>query len=248
MYSVELPSASTYPAIDQLLVSNPNQHTIHEPNDVSNYSPNDSAGVLTPLISPHEFVSTPFSTQQRFLTPSPDQVVFSSRSISPTNSESNVNLNDRFNCTNVLQITDEELSQLSVRQINKITHGLDRQTISTLKQRRRTLKNRGYALTCRVRRLQSQLQLESENMMLRQKCKELNSTLMEMRERLALYDPTVFTYGFCGISEPRSSICDATVSVQSSQLSFNLSGQAKTNSTIVYNYDCPVVRDSKSFN
>ena len=39
--------------------------------------------------------------------------------------------------------------------------------VSALKQKRRTLKNRGYALNCRTRRLKNQQQLEAENAELR---------------------------------------------------------------------------------
>lgn len=48
-----------------------------------------------------------------------------------------------------------------------------------MKQKRRTLKNRGYAYKCRVRRLQIQLQLETENAMLKADLAKLNQRLIE---------------------------------------------------------------------
>ncbi|VDM76784.1 unnamed protein product [Strongylus vulgaris] len=65
------------------------------------------------------------------------------------------------------EVTDEELQRISVRQLNQRLQGHDRQTVTMIKQKRRTLKNRGYALNCRVRRIQNQLQLEADNIQLR---------------------------------------------------------------------------------
>lgn len=75
--------------------------------------------------------------------------------------------------------------------------------MTALKQKRRTLKNRGYALNCRVRRIQSQLQLEADNLMLREhikfvfsslsslECRCLRETLAELHARLSYYEPTL---------------------------------------------------------
>lgn len=46
-------------------------------------------------------------------------------------------------------IADELLTTLSVRELNKRLHGCPREEIAKLKQKRRTLKNRGYAQNCR---------------------------------------------------------------------------------------------------
>jgi hypothetical protein len=71
------------------------------------------------------------------------------------------------------------LVKIPVRELNQRLQGCDRQIISALKQKRRTLKNRGYAYKCRVRRLQVQLQLESENAMLKVDLAKLNQRLIE---------------------------------------------------------------------
>jgi hypothetical protein len=95
--------------------------------------------------------------------------------------------------TIVPDLSDEELAQLSVRQLNMKLQGHDRNTVSALKQKRRTLKNRGYALNCRIRRIQNFNQLEADNIMLHNKVQCLTEALQQLQARLQYYEPQTFS-------------------------------------------------------
>lgn len=74
-------------------------------------------------------------------------------------------------------VTDEVLLTLSVRDLNRQLHGLPRDEVARLKQKRRTLKNRGYAQNCRSKRMVQKQDLEVTNTSL---CKEMQQVLDEI--------------------------------------------------------------------
>lgn len=79
------------------------------------------------------------------------------------------------------KIGDELLTSLTVRELNKRLHGCPREEVVRLKQKRRTLKNRGYAQNCRSKRLQQRHELERTN---RQLHNDLNRIKMELNRVL----------------------------------------------------------------
>lgn len=74
-------------------------------------------------------------------------------------------------------ISDSELVSLSVRELNRRVQGHPRDIICKLKQKRRTLKNRGYAQNCRTRRMLHKDVLEQENSDLLQEVQRLKQQL-----------------------------------------------------------------------
>lgn len=79
-------------------------------------------------------------------------------------------------------INDDMLMSLSVRELNKRLHGCPRDQVVRLKQKRRTLKNRGYAQNCRSKRLQQRHDLEITNRQLQNEMHHMKVELARIKQ------------------------------------------------------------------
>lgn len=103
-------------------------------------------------------------------------------------SSSNGNLNQLHSPMSGEDIlNDESLIHLSVRELNKKLHGFPRDEIQRLKQKRRTLKNRGYAQNCRTKRLAHRHELELQNRSLQNELSRLRRLYEEISNERDFY-------------------------------------------------------------
>jgi bZIP Maf transcription factor len=79
-------------------------------------------------------------------------------------------------------VNDDLLMTLTVRELNKRLHGCPREEVVRLKQKRRTLKNRGYAQNCRSKRLQQRHDLEITNRNLLSEMKKIQMDLLRISQ------------------------------------------------------------------
>lgn len=85
------------------------------------------------------------------------------------------------------ELTDQEIANLRVQELNKMLRNVPWDEAAKIRKRRRNLKNRGYALTCRLRKQQEQEDLINENTSLKKQVEDGKWMLLKVWKEKEAY-------------------------------------------------------------
>ena len=84
-------------------------------------------------------------------------------------------------------ITDEEIANLKVQELNKLLRNVPCEEAARIRKRRRNLKNRGYSLSCRLRKQREQEDLINENTSLKKQLEDRKWKLLKLWKEKEAY-------------------------------------------------------------
>ncbi|CAH1732964.1 unnamed protein product [Aphis gossypii] len=122
-------------------------------------------------------------------------------------------------------INDALLLQLPVRDLNKRLQGISKEEVARLKQKRRTLKNRGYAQSCRTKRMNQRIELENANEILATELHKIKSELSRVAQERDMYKQR-----FSALAAARESMSAAAAAAAASASAAVTSSASSTSS------------------
>ena len=93
----------------------------------------------------------------------------------------------KVSVSGLLELDEEELVTMPVRELNRRLQGCPKDEILRIKQKRRTLKNRGYAQNCRSKRMLQRFELEKDNNSLQSELSRLQQQVTRLTQERDLY-------------------------------------------------------------
>ena len=85
------------------------------------------------------------------------------------------------------EISDYEIKSLGVKELNKLLRNIPSDEAAKIRRRRRNLKNRSYALTCRLRKQQEHEDLINENTLLKKQLEDGKWKLFKVLNEMEAY-------------------------------------------------------------
>jgi len=140
-------------------------------------------------------------------------------------------------------LTEEELADMPVKDLNSLLRGLPENEVMKLKQRRRTIKNRGYAQTSRVKRTTQKTVLEGEKETLNEMLEKItreNELLKRERDEARIKLEAFERFAAISGIQTLQDLCSKTINVNHTVLS------TTTTAPVLPNVSTTIARSSES--